>query len=131
MLLLLACSYESHGFKLYATPACLNPLPCLQVAMETAVLQQLQHDSLLSYVFLVDEGIRFSVVMDWAGQGLRELVQEQQQQQVSEDIARHITFQLTNSLVYLQTMVSIEHSAMFLQRSTHQNLSPPTCRSGC
>jgi len=79
----------------------------LQLAAEVAVLQQLQHESLVSYLFIVDEGARLSIVMDWAGQGLRDLVQRQHQQQhqLGEDIARHITYQLTSSLVYLHQKV--------------------------
>jgi hypothetical protein len=34
----------------------------LQLASEVDILQQLHHDSLVSYLFMVNEGTRFSVV---------------------------------------------------------------------
>jgi serine/threonine protein kinase len=80
----------------------------LQLASELAVLQQLHHESLISYLFTVDEGARFSVVMDWAGKGLTDLVELQQP--LGEDVARYIAFQLTDSLVYLHSKVSCSMS---------------------
>ncbi len=77
----------------------------LQLASEVAVLQRLHHETLVSHLFLVDQGARFSIVMEWAGEGLRRVVQ-QQQPQLGEDAVRHIVYQLTNSLVYLHRQVS-------------------------
>lgn len=77
----------------------------LQLASEVAVLQRLHHETLVSHLFLVDQGARFSIVMEWAGEGLRSVVQ-QQQPQLGEDAVRHIVHQLTNSLVYLHHQVS-------------------------
>lgn len=77
----------------------------LQLATELSVLQQLHHNSLTSYLFIVHEGARVSVVMDWAGQGLRSLVK--QQQPLGEDAARYVAFQLADSLAHLHSKVSI------------------------
>jgi serine/threonine protein kinase len=77
----------------------------LQLATELAVLQHLHHESLVGFLFIADEGARLSIFMDWAGQGLRELVEGQQRQPLGEDAARFIACQLTNSLVYLHNKV--------------------------
>lgn len=87
-------------------PALLTQPPklLLQLATELSVLQQLHHDSLTSYLFIVNEGARVSVVMDWAGQGLRSLVK--QQQPLGEDAARYVAFQLADSLAHLHSKVN-------------------------
>lgn len=78
----------------------------MQLASELAVLLQLHHESLVGYLFIANEGARLSIFMDWAGQGLRELVEGQQRQPLGEDAARFIACQLTNSLVYLHNKVT-------------------------
>lgn len=77
----------------------------MQLATELAVLQHLHHESLVGYLFIANEGARVSIFMDWAGQGLRELVEGQQRQPLGEDAARFIAGQLTNSLAYLHNKV--------------------------
>lgn len=77
----------------------------MQLASELPVLQQLHHDGLVSYLFIVDEGVRLSVVMDWAGENLQDLA-GMQQQPLGEDVARCVAYQLTDSLLYLHSKVS-------------------------
>lgn len=76
----------------------------MQLACEVDILQQLHHESLVGFLFMVDDGARLSVVMEWAGCGLKTLL-EPQQQPLGEDVARYITYQLTASLAWLHHKV--------------------------
>jgi hypothetical protein len=56
--------------------------------------------------------------MDWAGQGLRSLIQKQQP--LGEDAARYVAFQLADSLAHLHSKVSTAAAA----HCTHWTLRP-------
>lgn len=79
-----------------------------QVDKEIAILQQLQHPHLVSFMFIADQGSRVSIVMDWAGENLREHRTVTQPQQYTEDVARYMMYQLTSALVYLHNKVRAE-----------------------
>lgn len=71
------------------------------------MLSQLQHGSLVSFVFIADEGARLSVFMEWAGDSLRGLFAGQQQQACSEGLAQSIMFQLVSAVASLHSQVSL------------------------
>lgn len=71
------------------------------VEKEVGILQQLHHPHLVSFMFIADQGSRISIVMDWAGENLREHRTVTQSQQYTEDVARYMMYQLTSALVYL------------------------------
>lgn len=73
-----------------------------QVGIELEVLKQLQHECLVGFLFVADEGARISVFMDWAGNNLPEAMAEQP---CAEELAQHITYQLTSGLAHLQQKV--------------------------
>jgi serine/threonine protein kinase len=75
------------------------------VEKEVAILQQLHHPHLVSFMFIADQGSRISIVMDWAGENLREHRTVTQPQQYTEDVARYIMYQLTSALTYLHSKV--------------------------
>jgi serine/threonine protein kinase len=77
----------------------------LQVEKELAILQQLHHPHLVSFMFIADQGSRISIIMDWAGENLREHRTVTQSQQYTEDVARYMMYQLTSALVYLHSKV--------------------------
>lgn len=82
------------------------PHPCTpQVLEEVAILKQLHHPGLTSYNFIVDEGSRISVVMDRAGEGLREHRTLTHAGDYSEAVVRHMAYQLVTALVYLHSKV--------------------------
>lgn len=70
-------------------------------------MQQLHHSNLLSFLTVVDEGRRISLVMEWAGECLREARTLTQPQQYSEELVRHIMYQLTHALSYLHHKVRL------------------------
>lgn len=72
---------------------------------ELAILQQLHHPHLVSFMFIADQGSRISIVMDWAGENLREHRTVTQTHQYTEDVARYMMYQLTSALVYLHSKV--------------------------
>jgi serine/threonine protein kinase len=77
----------------------------LQVEKELAILRQLHHPHLVSFMFIADQGSRISIIMDWAGENLREHRTVTQSQQYTEDVARYMMYQLTSALVYLHSKV--------------------------
>eukprot|EP00775_Hariotina_reticulata_P002663 gene2663-2963_t len=74
-----------------------------KVEKEVAILQQLHHENLISFLFVADQGSRISIVMDWAGESLRRYRTLSVPQQDNEAVARHVVYQLTNALVYLHS----------------------------
>jgi serine/threonine protein kinase len=76
-----------------------------QVEKEVAILQQLHHENLISFLFVADQGSRISIVMNWAGESLRRYRTLSVPQQDNEAVARHVVYQLTNALVYLHNKV--------------------------
>jgi serine/threonine protein kinase len=85
----------------------------VQVEQELAILQQLHHPHLVSFIFIADQGSRISIVMDWAGENLRVHRTVTQSQQYTEDVARYMMYQLTSALVYLHAKVGICGSLQF------------------
>lgn len=84
-------------------------LACVQVERELKILRLLEHEGLVSYNFSVDEGARISIVMDWAGEGLREHRTLTHPNEYSEAAVRHMVYQLTTSLAYLHQKVGLLH----------------------
>lgn len=85
--------------------ASLSLLLGLQVLEEIAILQRLHHENLVSYLLVADQGSKISIMMNWAGQSLRDFAAADQQQHFAESLAQHITCQLTRTLVYLHGKV--------------------------
>jgi serine/threonine protein kinase len=56
-------------------------------------------------MFIADQGSRISIVMDWAGENLREHRTVTQSQKYTEDVARYMMYQLTSALVYMHSKV--------------------------
>jgi hypothetical protein len=77
------------------------------VEKELAILQQLHHPHLVSFMFIADQGSRISIIMDWAGENLRVHRTVTQAKQYTEDVARHMMYQLTSALVYLHAKVCV------------------------
>lgn len=78
-----------------------------QVLAEIAIMHQIHHSNLLSFVAAVDEGHRINVIMDWAGDCLREHRSLLYPQHYSEELVRLIMYQMTHALTYLHHKVSI------------------------
>jgi serine/threonine protein kinase len=78
----------------------------LQVEKEVVILRQLHHENLVGYLFVADQGSKISIVMEWAGDSLREHRTVTQPKQYCEAVARHMVYQLTHALVYLHSKVS-------------------------
>lgn len=78
---------------------------CTQVEKELSILRELHHPHLVSFMFIADQGSRISIVMDWAGENLREHRTVTQSQQYTEDVARYMMYQLTSALVYMHSKV--------------------------
>lgn len=70
------------------------------VAKELAILRQLSHPNLMGFLFIADQGSRISVVMEWAGESLREH-RLAHPEQYGEAVARQLVAQLTSGLVFL------------------------------
>lgn len=98
-----------HAPLLLITRTLVPPCFCTpvqtQVEKEVGILQQLHHPHLVSFMFIADQGSRISIVMDWAGENLREHRTVTQSQQYTEDVARYMMYQLTSALVYLHNKV--------------------------
>jgi serine/threonine protein kinase len=77
----------------------------LQVEKEVVILRQLHHENLVGYLFVADQGSKISIVMEWAGDSLREHRTVTQPKQYCEAVARHMVYQLTHALVYLHQKV--------------------------
>jgi len=107
-----------------------------QVEKELAILQQLHHPHLVSFMFIADQGSRISIVMDWAGENLREHRTVTQSQQYTEDVARHMMYQLTSALVYLHAKVGVTLACLlwagFLYRAgLHYHVQDCMCVMKC
>lgn len=106
----------------------------MQVEKELAILQQLHHPHLVSFMYIADQGSRISIVMDWAGENLRVHRTVTQSQQYTEDVARYMMYQLTSALVYLHAKVGVvglhsssgQHSGLAVQSAGIAMVS--TCR---
>ncbi|WIA36954.1 hypothetical protein OEZ86_008194 [Tetradesmus obliquus] len=73
------------------------------VEKEVVILRQLHHENLVGYLFVADQGSKISIVMEWAGDSLREHRTVTQPKQYCEAVARHMVYQLTHALVYLHS----------------------------
>lgn len=104
---LLWLSDRSKNMSHVAQPRSCLYWSCLQVEKELAILQQLHHPHLVSFMFIADQGSRISIVMDWAGENLREHRTVTQSQQYTEDVARYMMYQLTSALVYMHSKVGV------------------------
>lgn len=106
-----------------ALRSCTGCFLTVQVEKELAILQQLHHPHLVSFMFIADQGSRISIVMDWAGENLRVHRTVTQSQQYTEDVARYMMYQLTSALVYLHAKVGVvglhsssgQHSGLAVQ----------------
>lgn len=68
-------------------------------------MRQLRHENLVGYLFVADQGSKISIVMEWAGDSLREHRTVTAPKQYCEAVARHMVYQLTHALVYLHQKV--------------------------
>eukprot|EP00882_Tetradesmus_deserticola_P000913 GHRQ01000992.1.p1 GENE.GHRQ01000992.1~~GHRQ01000992.1.p1 ORF type:complete len:517 (+),score=232.21 GHRQ01000992.1:150-1700(+) len=71
------------------------------VEKEVAILRQVHHENLVGYLFVADQGSKISIVMEWAGDSLREHRTVTQPKQYCEAVVRHMLYQLTHAVVYL------------------------------
>jgi serine/threonine protein kinase len=74
------------------------------VEKELSILQQLDHDNITSYAFIADERNKISIVMDWAGEGLRDH-RNAHPELYTESAVRHMAYQLTSALLYCHQQV--------------------------
>ena len=72
---------------------------------ELSILRQLDHDNITSYAFIADERSKISIVMDWAGEGLREH-RNNSPGLYTEAAVRHMAYQLTSALLHCHQQVS-------------------------
>lgn len=71
-------------------------------------------------MFIADQGSRISIVMDWAGENLREHRTVTQSQQYTEDVARYMMYQLTSALVYMHSKVGRVEAGLLVWGCIHQ-----------
>lgn len=95
-----------------------------QVLAEIAVMHQIHHSNLLSFVAAVDEGHRINVIMDWAGDCLREHRSLLYPQHYSEELVRLIMYQMTHALTYLHHKVSSGVQEMQGDATVEKSLAP-------
>lgn len=82
----------------------------IQVEQELSILRQLRHENVVGFLFVADQGSRISIVMDWAGESLRDQ-RSRAGAYFCEATARHMVYQLTHALAYLHAKVSPASSA--------------------